>query len=471
MVDILSESNQGTAVPRRASQSTQFRQHIDAYSTSIAEAASKHTAKRDAANLEGLEHWLPYYAGYTESFARTLIQAASLDGRKLTVLDPWNGSGTTTRAAIELGHAGLGCDINPVATLAASAKLANAQDAMHVSGLVQHLAKATLEASISPIDPLLAWLPRSAVKRFRAIQRGILTELSTSPNGEVLSPNESAIPPLASFLLLALIRAARTIATFKPSSNPTWSRSAGVMRRYQAGRIEHEWALQVRTMADDLAKACASFASGAGAMATIELANSKSLPFQEESVDFVLTSPPYCTRIDYAKGTSFELAALGVSEATEDYRTLRLNAMGTPLSRPGGEASADTRHSDEVVALLASIKSHPSKASSTYYHRTYAQYFTDCHTSLSEIMRVLKPGGIAALIVQSSYYKEIYVDLPQLYVSEATRIGFDSSVAGVTKVSRAFSQMNPKSSAYMQKKSYEESVVLLKKSASGEVRP
>lgn len=441
---------------------------MGACSKSIAQAASRLTAKRDAANLTGLEHWLPYYAGYTENFAKSLIQAASADGRKLSVLDPWNGSGTTTRAAVELGHVALGCDINPVATLTAAAKLANAQDAMHVHGLVKHLARASLELPISQNDPLLLWLPRAAVKRFRAIQHGVLRELSSSPDGVVLSPTESAIPPLASFLLLALIRAARTIATFKPSSNPTWSRSAGVVRRYPAGRIEQEWAMQVKAMAEDLARTCTSSASGAAAI--IELANSKNLPFHDESVDFVLTSPPYCTRIDYSKGTSFELAALGVSEAAENYRTLRLASMGTPLSRPANVVDTDASHSDEVVALLASIKRHPSKASSTYYHRTYAQYFSDCHRSLSEIMRVLKPGGVAALIVQSSYYKEIYVDLPQLYVSEGVQIGFDSSVAGVTKVSRAFSQMNPKSSVYMRNKTYEESVVLLKKGEVGGAR-
>lgn len=437
------------------------RRDVEACSASIAEAASQFSAKRDASNLVGLEHWLPYYAGYTESFARKLIQAASRDGRKLRVLDPWNGSGTTTTAAMELGHVSFGCDINPVATLTAAAKLANAQDALHLQGLLQHLSTATCSHRISVSDPLTAWMPMPAVRKFRAIQEAILAEMSTSASGVVLSPSRSAIPPLASFLLLALVRAGRSVAAFKSGTNPTWSRSAGILRPYRAGRLEREWASQVRAMAQDLYEA--SLRAAPGGSATIELANSKRLPLQDESVDFVLSSPPYCTRIDYAKSTSFELAALGFAEEEPDYRNLRLDAMGTPLSRPPGESENDRSHSEEVLALLASIKQHPSKASSTYYYRTYAQYFTDCHDSLSEIMRVLKPGAVAALIVQSSYYKEVYVDLPQLFVAEANTVGFVSRIAGVTKVSRAFSQMNPKSSAYMRKKTYEESVVLLQK--------
>ena len=121
------------------------------------------------------------------------------------------------------------------------------------------------------------------------------------------------------------------------------------------------------------------------------------------------------------------------------------------------------RFPTSISNVLTAIASHPSKASSTYYYRTYEQYFRDCRSSLEEVMRVLKPGGVAALIVQSSYYKEIYVDLPRLYVSQARQLGFKSNIAGATKVRKAFSQLNPRSRAYMRDKRYEESVVLLRK--------
>ncbi|MFP3608446.1 hypothetical protein, partial [Paraburkholderia sp. SIMBA_053] len=66
----------------------------------IAAVAPKLTAKRSPTR-KGLEGWYPYYAGYTEQFAQGIIAAAS-GGCRLRVLDPWNGSGTTTRAATTL---------------------------------------------------------------------------------------------------------------------------------------------------------------------------------------------------------------------------------------------------------------------------------------------------------------------------------------------------------------------------------
>ena len=56
--------------------------------------------------------------------------------------------------------------------------------------------------------------------------------------------------------------------------------------------------------------------------ATLTVCNSESLEIEENSVDLVLTSPPYCTRIDYAVATSVELALLGFQKKT-DFADLR----------------------------------------------------------------------------------------------------------------------------------------------------
>ncbi|MFP3813111.1 DNA methyltransferase, partial [Bacillus sp. SIMBA_005] len=88
----------------------------------------------------------------------------------MRVLDPWNGSGTTTRAATTLGHYAVGFDINPVATLVASAKLANHDDAAHVQGLAQRLATFSSGTQPHGSDPLLNWLGPAVVSRYRAIE-------------------------------------------------------------------------------------------------------------------------------------------------------------------------------------------------------------------------------------------------------------------------------------------------------------
>ena len=63
--------------------------------------------KRNKRLQTGWEGFFPYYAGYPEFFARELLQSAKLASGAV-VLDPWNGSGTTTYTATSLGLAGQG---------------------------------------------------------------------------------------------------------------------------------------------------------------------------------------------------------------------------------------------------------------------------------------------------------------------------------------------------------------------------
>jgi len=63
-----------------------------------------------------------YYAGYSLSFAERLIQHLPFDTDPI-ILDPWNGSGTTTFAAAKNGFRSHGCDLNPVMVIVAKARL------------------------------------------------------------------------------------------------------------------------------------------------------------------------------------------------------------------------------------------------------------------------------------------------------------------------------------------------------------
>jgi len=84
----------------------------------------------------GVEAWFPYYAGYSSEFVRKALSGLGVTPG-CTVLDPWNGSGTTTSVADALGFRAIGFDINPVAALVAAARLTRAEDATHSSGLAR----------------------------------------------------------------------------------------------------------------------------------------------------------------------------------------------------------------------------------------------------------------------------------------------------------------------------------------------
>ncbi|MDR5904470.1 DNA methyltransferase [Franzmannia qiaohouensis] len=414
-------------------------------------------AKRRPGKEVGVESWYSYYAGFTEGFAKSAILAAELPvGSK--ILDPWNGCGTTTKVADSLGYSAIGFDINPVATLVASAKLARASDALYVIGLASRLAKGSFleEGRVKNNDPLRGWLCPAVIRTYRAIERGVLENLADR-DGKALKPSEVALPPLASFLMLALLRSARELSGVQKTSNPTWMKKRERPPKYRPEDLCVKWIANLREMGENLIEVEERPSIGS----KVSLGDSRLLPLEDSTIDLVVTSPPYCTRIDYVVSTSFELAALGVHGDKSDYDMLRRKSMGTPLARKGCVSPSLASFPDGVASILESIKRHPSKSSESYYFKTYAQYFSDSMLSIKELRRVLKPGGVAALVVQSSYYKDVYVNLPELYVEMAQSLSLNSEIAVSYDVSRFLSQINSRSSKYREKTKHSEAVVIM----------
>jgi hypothetical protein len=369
--------------------------------------ASSLNAKRQPSR-SGVDSWYPYYAGFSDVFVENVLKCIPLRA-DATVLDPWNGSGTTTRAADRMGLRAIGFDINPVANLVASAKLARAADAQCVIGLADRITRSTTKRGPAREDPLNEWLPARFVAEYRAIERSVLADLATGRSRKPLSPLNGFLPPLAAFLILALMRAARVAARVRTTTNPTWI-APGKVRRFASGTLGEQWLTMVELMADELSVGSTTPVT----RSETRLGDARCLSLRDGAVDVVVTSPPYCTRLDYTVSTSFELAALGLGRQSQEYDALRRAMMGTPLARRGAALPPSSHWPDALQSLLRAIKSHPSKASGSYYYKTYWQYFRDAELALRELHRTLRVGGAAVLVLQSSYYKEVRVDLPRL---------------------------------------------------------
>ena len=77
--------------------------------------------KRSASERRGLHEWHPYYAGYSESFVTDILSELEIPPRHV-VLDPMNGSGTTTMVAQKRDYLSIGVELNPAMAIIARAK-------------------------------------------------------------------------------------------------------------------------------------------------------------------------------------------------------------------------------------------------------------------------------------------------------------------------------------------------------------
>lgn len=415
-------------------------------------------AKRGSSKSLSVDRWYPYYAGFSGSFARSVLESLDLDEGS-TILDPWNGSGTTTYIADSLGHKAVGFDINPVATLVANAKLARAKDAEHILGLARRVAAAAFEENARPIqtDPLLAWLRPGVTALYRSIESRILADLASTPRGTTLAPETDSLPPLASFVLLALVRAAKSLAGIKATTNPTWLSPEGPSGTRAA--LISTWLALLLEMSGDLSTNPATPPSSPH----VRTGDSRRLPLPDSSVDLVLTSPPYCTRLDYAVSTGFELSALRVGHGSKAFSSFRRSFMGTPLARRETPGAVPAHWPRLLTRLLERIKRHPSKASHSYYYKTYRQYFADTDASLRELHRCLRPHAAAILVLQTSYYKDVRVDLPRLWAALGEAHGFSARIVSTVSVRRALAQINSRSARHRRSTTYSESLLTLER--------
>lgn len=381
--------------------------------------------KLSAAEVREEHAWYPYYAGYSVGFVEDALSRLALSAHS-TVLDPWNGSGTTTFVACKQAYTAVGFDLNPALVLVAKGRLLGGNVLASLPALTSDIIKKAGDHRKKPShptpEPLTRWFVDKTAVDFRAIDQAVSELLISSDHYEPLfaSKQLASISSLSAFYYVALFRTVRSFLGGFRTTNPTWIKSA----KSPEDRLEINRRIITARFRESVAHLSNHIAQNGGTESQdgdycrIEPATSEALPIESDSVDAVLGSPPYCTRIDYAIATLPELSILGCGDK-RDLKKLRDTMIGTPTMR--SEFNKMSPEWGQTCSIfLKNVQSHSSKASDTYYNRYFIQYFVSLWNSLAELDRVLRPGAPCALVVQDSYYKEVHNNLPQI-LSEMAR--------------------------------------------------
>lgn len=413
--------------------------------------------KRSKGTATHKESWFNYYAGFSAAFVRTVLEQL-LPDLKGNVLDPWNGSGTTTTTAHELGVSSMGLDLNPVMAVVAKAKLLapRVQESL-IPLAVDIIAKAAATScELRPDDPLLEWFSPSGASGIRALEQAIRKLLTPLEDSERLHTAESlgAVSDLAAFFIVAVFRTVRSFIGRYQASNPTWIKRPRNLRE----RVRPK----ARTICETFLRHVGDMIGGIVPIAhetttTITLGSSEHLPLPSSSVQAVIASPPYCTRIDYAVATKPELAVLGCPLHT-DFQALRRRMLG------GVVVSSDQPRPDEswgrsCLKLLNQVRSHPTKGSESYYYKLFLQYYGSIRRSLEEIDRTLVENGHCVLVVQDSHYKEVRVDVAGHITEMACDMGWALEKRQDFETRLVMARLNPKSQKYRTHSGATESVL------------
>lgn len=394
-----------------------------------------------------------YYAGFSDAFVADVLNEHAVPG--CHVFDPWNGSGMTTAICASHGLQSTGIDANPATLPVAWARLARQDlvqmlcDAVVVARDRRLVRSGTTAESDEMLDKFFVRQTADLIRGFRVALIELPMEIA---EGRCEAEREEQALSGAAFLILSQV--IREALGPLRGTNPSWIRRP----KNASDRIELSQAhlrsklnnAAVQTSQSTLFQTEPERAQFA--WPTLLLGDSKAMPPLGD-FDLVISSPPYCTRIDYAVATIPELLALGITETA--FSRLRRQLMGTVLTE--AQDSPDVHNVSSVQDILDAIGRHPTKAAATYYHRYFLRYFSDLSCSVAQI-RHHAPSATVVLVVQNSYFKNVQIDLAKVLQEMMESHGY--SLKDETKYSKKqIAVSNPRSKIYRQENVQLESVL------------
>ena len=342
-------------------------------------------------------------------------------GPSETVLDPFCGTGTTLVECKKLGIASVGIESNPMAHLASSVKVDWTADCAGLADYAEQVA-ASARKTLKE-QGLDGWtdLPLFAATESK---QPALAELRPAQVKLLLKNSISPLPLHKTLLLLDAIdhqgdrrmqqygRLALASALVQRISNLKFGPEVGTGKVKDDAPVFDAWLKQVRSMVSDIGLVV----DRADVASRVIKADSRQIDqiLEPQSVDAVITSPPYPNEKDYTRTTRLESVILGLIRDKQDLRSLK---QGLVRSNTRGVYKADTDDLEvtdnvEIRNIAEAIEQRRIELGKTsgferLYPRLTKLYFGGMARHLASLRSVLKPGARLAYVVgdQASYLR------------------------------------------------------------------
>ena len=388
------------------------------------EVLSNTASARDGRNKlrpedRAVHDWYRFVLSFPPHLIQEYVDRFGLDPSD-SVLDPFCGTGTTLVECKKLGISSIGIESTPMAHFASSVKVDWSGDCSRLvdyADTVSRSVKKTLEQQ--GIDEWEGTL--FAAKKGR---RAPLQSLSPEQTKLLLKDSISALPLHKTLVLLDAIdqngdlqlqqygRLALATALVHRIGNLKFGPEVGVGPIKKDAPVADAWLSCMRTIIRDLRMV----RNRTNVPARILKADSREVGqiLKPQSIDAVITSPPYPNEKDYTRTTRLESVILGLIRNRQELRSLKQNLI---RSNTRGVYKSDT--DDRLIAGNAEIrriadaieKRRVELGKTSGFERMYPRvtrlYFGGMVRHLSSLRTVLSPGARLAYVVgdQASYLR------------------------------------------------------------------
>jgi len=322
------------------------------------------------------------------------LEAVSESNTSLRVLDPMAGSGTVLAVARAKGHRAFGIDVDPLAVLLARVwtRTVDAELITNKAAYVLSRAKTVFDSlSSGQAYPIGAddetrkfvryWFDDYTRRQLAALAAAI-SRVHDQAIREVLWCGFSR--------LIITKQAGASLAMDLSHSRPH------KVFEYSPVKPFNKFIEAV----DAVVSNCPHRTEGpVGPSTLVKQGDARRLRIASNSIDLVLTSPPYLNAIDYMRCSKFSLVWMGYS--VSEIRRIRGESIGTEA------VSQEAMQAEWVKSLIKDLRLRPRLVGR--FHALLSQYVWDMNRALAEVSRVLRPGGRAIYVVGDSTVRGTFV--------------------------------------------------------------
>lgn len=415
----------------------------DLLSTRGARSSKATTAPREDNKLRiddrAAHQWYRFVLSFPPHLVRNYVAKFDLDASH-RVLDPFCGTGTTLVECKKLGIPSFGLEPNPIACFASRTKLHWSVDPDKLLFHAQTIAKTVTRRLKQDGVAEDAGLP---LFQSRVAEPSVLLNVPTETSDLLLSNSISPVPLHKTLVLLEEIDAQRddrfwdherlALATCLVNgiSNLHFGPEVGVGPAKADAPVISLWLQGIRAMVEDLRKLKNTLAADAVVHQSDARDVANILP--PESVDAVITSPPYPNEKDYTRTTRLESVLLGFIKSKQDLRALKQRLVRSNTRSVYKADTDDTHVSDhlEIQRIATAIEQrrielNKDSGFEKLYARVTKLYFGGMKRHLSELRPVLCPGAQLAYVVgdQASYLR-VMIRTGQILADIAASLGYE----------------------------------------------
>ena len=363
-----------------------------------------------------IHRWYRFHAGCSFEFLEKMIETLKVDKNE-TIFDPYCGSGTTLLCAKERGINSIGFDVNPFYVFISRVKTYWGFDPDALSNQIEFIEEKMRKHTATVFSHSSLEINNVPKYIWRYFQADVLMQLSVIKK-EILDMRNEHVQQ---FLLLALASVLIDVSKVHHVGETI------VFNKHRSKQIP---VLEVLTqkileMYSDLRTVWKIKDVGNTSVDEGDIRNLHEL-IQDDSVDHVITHPPYLNNYNYLLHDRLPLYFLDYFKTPSDEKKLCESIVGSVTK------NKVTQNFIPIMNDVEKIAHRIKETGDIERYKAVLEYFDTMNSFLETLFQKLRKNGYCAMLLGNSYVRGVMIPLDILIAKMARKIGFQ--VVEVSKV-------------------------------------